>query len=84
MTGCARGIRTTTNCAGQSYFHLVESYREGGKVKQRTLLALGRKEDGGLEALAEPARARSARGGSIIPARPGAQHSRSGSAEVDR
>lgn len=46
-------IRTTTNSAGQSYYHLVESYREGGKVKQRTLLALGRKEDGGLEALAE-------------------------------
>ena len=46
-------IRTTTNSAGQSYYHLVESYREGGKVKQRTLLALGRKEDGGLEAWIE-------------------------------
>jgi hypothetical protein len=31
----------------------VESYREGGKVRQRTLMSLGRKEDGTLEALAE-------------------------------
>ncbi|EKD50674.1 MAG: transposase IS4 family protein [uncultured bacterium] len=35
-------IRTTTNQAGQEYFHLVESYREDGKVRQRTLMSLGR------------------------------------------
>jgi Transposase DDE domain len=35
-------IRTTTNTAGQEYFHLVESYREGGKVRQRILMSLGR------------------------------------------
>ena len=35
-------IRTTTNQAGQEYFHLVESYRENGKVRQRTLMSLGR------------------------------------------
>ena len=35
-------IRTTTNTAGQKYFHLVESYREGGKVRQRILMSLGR------------------------------------------
>lgn len=35
-------IRTTTNAAGQSYYHLVESYREDGKVRQRTLMSLGR------------------------------------------
>lgn len=46
-------IRTTRNSAGQAYYHLVESYREDGKVKQRTLLSLGRVEDGKLEALAD-------------------------------
>lgn len=35
-------IRTTTNQAGQEYYHLVESYRENGKVRQRTLMSLGR------------------------------------------
>lgn len=35
-------IRTTTNQAGQEYFHLVESYRDGDKVRQRTLMSLGR------------------------------------------
>lgn len=35
-------IRTTTNQAGQEYYHLVESYREDGKVRQRTLMSLGR------------------------------------------
>lgn len=35
-------IRTTTNQAGQEYFHLVESYRENGKVRQRILMSLGR------------------------------------------
>jgi Transposase DDE domain len=46
-------IRTTRNSAGQAYYHLVESFRDEGKVKQRTLLSLGRVEDGKLEALAE-------------------------------
>jgi len=34
-------------------YHLVESYRSEGKVKQRTLLSLGRIEEGRLEQLAE-------------------------------
>jgi transposase len=46
-------IRVTKNAAGQGYYHLVESYREGGKVKQRTLLSLGRVEDDKLDELAE-------------------------------
>ena len=45
-------IRTTTNGKGVSYYHLVESYRDNGKVKQRTLLSLGKVEDGKLEQLA--------------------------------
>ncbi|OQB56066.1 MAG: Transposase DDE domain protein [Deltaproteobacteria bacterium ADurb.Bin151] len=35
-------IKTTTNSAGQTYYHLVESYRLNGKVKHRTLLSLGK------------------------------------------
>lgn len=46
-------IRTTRNRIGQAYHHLVESYRSCGKVKQRTLLSLGRVEDGKLEQLAQ-------------------------------
>ena len=46
-------IRTTTNGKGVAYYHLVESYRDDGKVKQRTLLSLGKVEDGKLEQLAE-------------------------------
>ena len=46
-------IRVTCNAAGQAYYHLVESYRNDGKVKQRTLLSLGRVEDGKLEQLAQ-------------------------------
>jgi len=46
-------IRITTNSKGSAYYHLVESYRDQGKVKQRTLLSLGRVEDGKLEQLAE-------------------------------
>ncbi len=45
-------IRTTRNAAGQAYYHLVESYRDEGKVRQRTLLSLGRVEDGKLQELA--------------------------------
>ncbi len=46
-------IRITKNQKGDAYYHLVESYREQGKVKQRTLLSLGRVEEGKLEQLAE-------------------------------
>jgi len=46
-------IRITTNTKGTSYYHLVESYRDQGKVKQRTLMSLGRVEDGKLERLSE-------------------------------
>jgi len=46
-------IRVTKNQRGESYYHLVESYREGSKVKQRTLLSLGNVKEGKLEELAE-------------------------------
>jgi hypothetical protein len=45
-------IKVTKNQMGEAYHHLVESYREGGKVRQRTLLSLGRVEDGKQEELA--------------------------------
>jgi len=35
-------IKTTTNSVGQKYYHLVESYWEDGKSRQRTLMSLGR------------------------------------------
>lgn len=35
-------IRVTTNRKGQAYYHLVESYRDQGKVRQRILLSLGK------------------------------------------
>ena len=44
-------IRTTKNKKGDAYYHLVESFRHEGKVKQRTLLSLGRVEDNKLEQL---------------------------------
>lgn len=47
-------IKITRNQAGQAYYHLVESYRENGKTRQRTLLSLGRVgEEGRLKNLAE-------------------------------
>jgi transposase len=46
-------IKTTKNSKGTAYYHLVESYRDAGKVKQRTLMSLGRVEDGKLDSLAE-------------------------------
>ncbi len=49
-------IKTTKNSKGTAYYHLVESYREGGKVKQRTLMSLGKVEEGRLEQLAEAIR----------------------------
>jgi len=45
-------IKTTRNSTGQAYYHLVESYRHEGKVKQRVLLSLGKQEEGKLEQLA--------------------------------
>lgn len=35
-------IKETTNSAGQTYYHLVESYWDNGKSRQRTLMSLGR------------------------------------------
>jgi len=46
-------IRVTKNQRGHAYYHLVESYRQEGKVKQRVLLSLGRVEENKLEELAE-------------------------------
>jgi transposase len=46
-------IRTTKNKKGDAYYHLVESFRHEGKVKQRTLLSLGRVEDNKLEQLSQ-------------------------------
>jgi transposase len=45
-------IRKTKNQRGEAYYHLVESYRDEGKVKQRTLLSLGNVKEGKLEELA--------------------------------
>ena len=44
-------IRKIKNKKGTTYYHLVESYREGGKVRQRTLLSLGKTGDGTLDKL---------------------------------
>ena len=44
-------IRKIKTPQGTDYFHLVESYRENGKVRQRTLLPLGRTKDGRLKNL---------------------------------
>jgi hypothetical protein len=38
-------IKITKNAKGQTYYHLVESYRYNGKVKQRTLMSLGKADD---------------------------------------
>ncbi|HCU24597.1 MAG TPA: IS1634 family transposase, partial [Deltaproteobacteria bacterium] len=35
-------VKVTKNSAGQTYYHLVESYWEGGKSRQRLMLPLGR------------------------------------------
>ena len=45
-------IRITKNSRGDAYYHLVESYRHEGKVRQRVLLSLGRVDEGKLEKLA--------------------------------
>ena len=44
-------VRTTKNKKGDAYYHLVESYRDNGKVKHRTILALGKVKEGNLEKL---------------------------------
>lgn len=46
-------IRITKNKTGQAYYHLVESYRDQGKVRQRTLLSLGKVGENGLDRLVE-------------------------------
>jgi transposase len=46
-------IRVTKNSRGDAYYHLVESFRHEGKVRQRVLLSLGRVDEGKLEQLAE-------------------------------
>lgn len=46
-------IRTTKNKRGDAYYHLVESFRQDGKVKQRTLLSLGRVEENKLAQLSQ-------------------------------
>ncbi len=46
-------IKITKNSKGVGYYHLVESFRKDGKVKQRALLSLGRVEEGKLDALAD-------------------------------
>ncbi len=45
-------IRITRNATGQKYHHLVESYRDGKKIRQRVLLSLGKVEEDRLEELA--------------------------------
>ncbi len=44
-------IKVTKNSRGQGYYHLVESYRENGRKRQRTLLSLGKVEEGRLDNL---------------------------------
>ena len=44
-------IKTTKNSAGQIYYHLVESYWKDGQSRQRTLLSLGRAEEGRMDDL---------------------------------
>jgi hypothetical protein len=47
-------IKTTRNASGQTYFHLVESYRDDeGKSRHRTLLSLGREGDDQIDNLLE-------------------------------
>lgn len=44
-------IKITKNKKGDAYYHLVESYRDQGKVRQRTLLSLGKVGGDGLDKL---------------------------------
>jgi transposase len=45
-------IKVTKNPAGQAYYHLVEAYRDQGKTRQRTLLALGKVGEDRIDELA--------------------------------
>lgn len=45
-------VKVTKNSAGQTYYHLVESYWEKGKSRQRTLLSLGRAGEDRMEEVA--------------------------------
>lgn len=49
-------IKVTKNSKGDAYYHLVESYRDQGKVRQRTLLSLGKVGDDRLDELASAIR----------------------------
>jgi hypothetical protein len=42
-------IKITKNTKGQSYYHLVESYRHNGKIKQRILMSLGKVDDNRIQ-----------------------------------
>jgi transposase len=42
-------VKVTKNQSGHTYYHLVESYWEGGKSRQRTLLSLGRAGEDRME-----------------------------------
>ena len=44
-------IKKTRNAAGQTYYHLVESYWADGQSRQRTLLALGREGEDRIDDL---------------------------------
>lgn len=44
-------IKATRNRSGQTYYHLVESYWENGKSRQRTLLSLGKAGEDRLDEL---------------------------------
>jgi len=45
-------IKKTRNGAGQTYYHLVESYWENGQSRKRTLMSLGREGEDRLDELA--------------------------------
>jgi len=51
MAHKAMFIKKTRNNAGQTYYHLVESYWENGQSRQRTLLALGREGEDRIDDL---------------------------------
>ena len=46
-------IRQTKNAQGHIYYHIVESYRKGSKVRQRVLMSLGKAKDEKLEKVLE-------------------------------
>ena len=42
-------LRITKNAKEQAYYHLVESYRHKGKVKQRTLMSFDKENDNRIQ-----------------------------------